>query len=95
MEPPKCLENILMSIVNSNNGNISEFKVKNMLQELRRGNKVYLLRKSLYDLRQGGRSWYRKLDATLKEIGATPITFRSLSIPRFRGRLDDTDCYLR
>lgn len=43
-----------------------------MLKELRKGNKVCLLNKSLYDLRQADRKWHAKLDAELKALGTIP-----------------------
>ena len=41
-----------------------------MLTKLETGNKVCNLKRSLYGLRQAGRSWYTKLDETLRKFGA-------------------------
>jgi len=43
-----------------------------MLQELNKDNKVCLLKKSLYGLRQAGRNWYATLDKVLRKYGAAP-----------------------
>lgn len=73
MEPPKQLPEILENISNDKaiaNKNIA-CKAEAMLQDLRE-NKICLLNKSLYGLKQAGRSWHQKLEKTLKQIGAVP-----------------------
>lgn len=73
MQPPKFLKDILEEIADMEN-ETSELgtKCKCMLAELEKGDKVCLLKKALYGLRQAGRSWYTKLDTILKDLGATP-----------------------
>lgn len=73
MESPKQLPDILRIITEQDNSKIGE-KARNMLQNLQHGNKVCLLKKSLYGLRQAGRSWYGKLNRTLCDLGAEPTT---------------------
>lgn len=57
-------------------------KVDDMLKDLKAGNKVCLLKRALYGLRQAGRSWHKKLDKSLQEIGvkrtnADPCVYRT------------------
>lgn len=43
-----------------------------MLTELKTGDKVCRLRKSIYGLRQAGQSWYNKMDEVLRKFGLKP-----------------------
>jgi Reverse transcriptase (RNA-dependent DNA polymerase)./Integrase core domain. len=71
METPRYLTEALETIVRTEK-NYSEIRIKaeKMLQELKIGDKVCLLKKSLYGLRQAGRSWHEKLDEMLRNFGA-------------------------
>jgi hypothetical protein len=72
MEPPKGFRDILQSIIESEGDSLVGAKARSMLREYSRGDKVCFLKKSLYGLRQAGRSWYLKLDETLRHSGAVP-----------------------
>jgi transposase InsO family protein len=72
MEPPKGFRDILQRIIESEGDSLVGAKARSMLREYSRGNKVCFLKKSLYGLRQAGRSWYLKLDETLRHSGAVP-----------------------
>ncbi|KAL0279164.1 UNVERIFIED_CONTAM: hypothetical protein PYX00_000774 [Menopon gallinae] len=73
MEPPEQLEGILELIIEDpkTNSDIRK-KAKKMLKTARSGNKVCLLKKSLYGLRQAGRNWHRVLNSVLTSFGARP-----------------------
>lgn len=43
-----------------------------MLSDYNTGNKMCLLRKSIYGLKQSGRTWYQKLDGIQRKFGANP-----------------------
>ena len=73
METPKYLTEALETVIHRERS-CSEIRIKaeKMLQELETGDKVCLLKKSLYGLRQSGRSWHEKLDEMMRKFGATP-----------------------
>lgn len=73
MEPPHGLTNSLECIFQSE-GYSKDLKQKAtiMLDRLKIGNQVCLLKKSLYGLRQAGRNWHLKLDEVLRRFGAMP-----------------------
>jgi len=72
MGPPDNMEEILERIANheKKDSKIREESIK-MLEELHLGEKVLLLKKSLYGLRQAGRRWHVKLSEVLKTFGLT------------------------
>lgn len=74
MEPPKQLT---LEYIIRDEPKKSEIRKKadSMFKELQNGNKVCLLKKPLYKLRQAGRSWYQKLDSVLRTCGALPTSF--------------------
>ena len=72
MVVPKSFDKILQSVIDSEGNSVIGRKAIDILREFRTGNKVCLLRKSLYGLRQAGRSWHFELDQVLRSCGATP-----------------------
>ncbi|CAH2020785.1 unnamed protein product [Acanthoscelides obtectus] len=73
METPEYLDESLKIICdNSKYDEATRKKARDTLNTLGKGDKVCLLRKSLYGLKQAGRSWYQKLSQTLSECGANP-----------------------
>ncbi|CAK9819173.1 Copia protein, partial [Anthophora quadrimaculata] len=82
MEVPKFTEEVLEEIIRMEQKS-SEIgrKASEMLNELRGTDKVCLLKKALYGLRQAGRSWHEKLSDELQKFGLTrssadPCVFR-------------------
>lgn len=69
MKTPEYLREVLEIIVKDKNS-CSNMKTEAeiMLQELKAGEKVCLLNRSLYGLRQAGRMWYVKLNEILRNF---------------------------
>lgn len=70
MEMPKDLAEILERIIEREGESVIEKKAAEMLRKLQEGDKVCLLEKSLYGLKQAGRSWNQTLHEVLIELGA-------------------------
>lgn len=72
MEIPKFSELVLEEIVaTERKGKILQ-DASNMLRELKKGDKVCLLKRALYGLRQAGLRWHVKLSQALKDYGLKP-----------------------
>lgn len=73
METPDYMEEVLKYITREERKNqeIAE-KAKKMLDDLLDGDKVCLMRKALYGLRQVGRVWHERLDREIRKFGAKP-----------------------
>lgn len=75
MEIPEQLNAILEEIISESKEEHPEVVKTSMkwLQQMKKGNKVCLIRKALYGLRQSGRQWYRRLDAELRKLLLKPL----------------------
>lgn len=87
MEVPKNFEGILADILESDCDSAVKQKADKMLKTYRKGNKVCLLKKALYGLRQAGRSWNRRLDEVLRNLGARPTVSDPCCIISVKGKI--------
>lgn len=65
MEPPENFEELLKTVINSEGKSEIGQNASDMLSKFLEGDKVCLLKKAIYGLRQAGRSWYLKFDKIL------------------------------
>ncbi|KAJ3665959.1 hypothetical protein Zmor_001421 [Zophobas morio] len=73
MRPPTNLANILESIIQKRGrSSVVGEKAARMLEDFRGGKQICHLQKSLYGIRQSGRSWHMMLDKVLRKLGAIP-----------------------
>lgn len=86
MEPPKHLRDILAFIAKCEKEPVVKLKAERMVIALDLSDKVCLLNKSLYGLRQAGRQWHAKLRDALMTFGATPTNGACLY---YKGRGED------
>lgn len=73
LEPPKYIIKALECLVEMETADKDiQRKAIQMLKNFSTGNRVLLLKKSLYGLKQSGRNWYNTLKETLSQLGAVP-----------------------
>ena len=75
MEVPEYTEVTREEISRTGAKHETRKKASQMLCELQRGDRVCLLKKALYDLRQAGHQWHLKLCKALERFGLQPSSF--------------------
>lgn len=68
MELPELLIECLNKIATKRSKTDIKDQAKEMLKQLQSGEKVCRLKKALYDLKQAGRQWHKKLNEKLQEL---------------------------
>jgi len=74
MEVLKYTEQVLVNLIASKNNEDVAVRAKKMLKKIQSGNKVCLLKKALYGLRQAGRCWHLRLRNELERSGLKQST---------------------
>jgi len=73
MKVPKYTREVLKVLIQAETtDSVIGGTANKMLRELESGDKICLLRKALYDLRQAGRCWNTRLNQILLRSGARP-----------------------
>jgi len=73
MEPPKMLKEMLSKLSHrEGKQSMIGIRTREMIASLEAEEKVCLLKKSLYGLRQAGRQWNKRLDTKLRSMGLIP-----------------------
>lgn len=73
MEKPERLQELLEEIITRDGkGSPTGIKAELMLKTLQKGDKVCLLNRAIYGLKQAARQWHKHLDETIQRLGLTP-----------------------
>ena len=75
MEVPQLYQDILEELIDEAKGQGDDqlrVKADKELQAIKTGNKVCMLKKAIYGVKQAGRQWNKKFDGELRHIGLIP-----------------------